>query len=136
MDRFKLAATELSLIAEMKNLERKLQVLRAEMAKDSILGDPMKWIEVHYMRGTGGCLRIRETRPLYPTPIVDRTLGEPVVRFRDPPVEVTVHLDPAKARRVYETFRGEGASPLYTPANGVAVHAPWSQELEALLRSC
>lgn len=136
MNRFELATTELTLLAEMQELERKLQVLRADMAQDSTLGAPMKWIEVHFMRATGGILRIRETLPLYKEPWTEPVGFGRVTHYRPLPIEVTIHLNPSRAQRVYETFRGEGGQPLYTPANGVAAHAPWSQELEDLLRSC
>lgn len=132
MDRFELAHREFAILGHIRLLEAELNTVRAEQAKDLVLGAPMKWIEVHSLR-TGGVLKIRETLPLHPEPIITR-VGVLHIEYRPQPVEVTVHLSPQKAKKVYEVFRGKGAEPLFI-AGGVAAHAPWSPKLEAMLRA-
>lgn len=135
-NRFDLAAKEVALLVAIAELEGQLRTVRAEQAQDDVFGSPMKWIEVHFIRETGGSFQVRETLPLYGEPRVERWGMGGAVHHRPDPVVTTVHLNPSKARRVYETFRAEGAQPLHIGAAGVAAHAPWSKELEELLRSC
>jgi hypothetical protein len=136
MDRFQMAADELSLLNRIKALEEELRHLKGQQIHEGLFGAPMKWIEVHSNQ-MGGYFLVKERFPLYQTPkVVARASGMDVavIHHREPDRVEQIHLTALKARKAYEAFRGEGAQPLHV-AWGVAAHAPWTPELETMLRA-